>query len=169
MATLFYTAKFDPFLSFDCSGLEGVGRDQILPSGNLAQAQCSVFQQPSYLQSPTLSSTSTSPLREIQRNRQQQQDQSSQGSLNSRGLSHPAQMPPLPTQPLPLQQHPIALNEEEFHNSAAESKNQPTRSPPGSGKPYHCGECKKSFSTQSGFAKHEQLHSNNQVLYGHYP
>ena len=33
-------AKFDPFLSLDCAGVEGVGakgRDQILPSGNLGR------------------------------------------------------------------------------------------------------------------------------------
>ena len=39
MASLRYAAKFDPFLSLDCARVEGVGaqgRDQILPSGNLA-------------------------------------------------------------------------------------------------------------------------------------
>ena len=38
MAPLRYAAKFDPFLSLDCARVEGVGegRDQILPSGNLA-------------------------------------------------------------------------------------------------------------------------------------
>lgn len=30
-------------------------------------------------------------------------------------------------------------------------------------KPYHCGECKKSFATQSGHAKHLQLHCTNQI------
>ena len=30
-------------------------------------------------------------------------------------------------------------------------------------KPFHCHECKKSFSTQSGFAKHQQLHCSNQI------
>ena len=119
-------------------------------------AQCSAFQ-PSTLQSPTLSSTcatSPKPLKEIQRNRQS---------------NHPAQMPPLPTQPLPLQRHQIAAFEEELHNSAAVESRLPARNPSaaaangGSNKPYHCGECKKSFSTQSGFAKHEQLHSNNQI------
>ena len=34
MASLGYAAKFDPFPSLDCAGVEGVG-DQILPSGNL--------------------------------------------------------------------------------------------------------------------------------------
>ena len=34
MAPLRYTAKFDPFLSLDCAGVEGVGA-QILPSGYL--------------------------------------------------------------------------------------------------------------------------------------
>ena len=28
---------------------------------------------------------------------------------------------------------------------------------------YNCLECKKSFSTQSGFSKHQQLHSSNQI------
>ena len=101
-------------------------------------AQCSSAFQPSTLQSPTLSSTCTTsptPLREIQHNRQ------------SPTAAH-AQMPPLPTQPLPLQQQ-----QELQHNSSSSN----------SSKPYHCAECKKSFSTQSGFAKHEQLHSNNQI------
>ena len=38
MAPLHYTAKFDSFLSLDCTGVEdgeAQGRDQILPSGNL--------------------------------------------------------------------------------------------------------------------------------------
>merc|ERR1712140_79046 len=30
-------------------------------------------------------------------------------------------------------------------------------------KPYHCGDCKKSFATQSGHAKHLQLHCTNQI------
>jgi len=30
-------------------------------------------------------------------------------------------------------------------------------------KPYNCGECKKSFATQSGHAKHLQLHCTNQI------
>ena len=30
-------------------------------------------------------------------------------------------------------------------------------------KPYHCSDCKKSFATQSGHAKHLQLHCNNQI------
>ena len=30
-----YAVKFDPFLSLDCASVEGVGRNQILPSGNL--------------------------------------------------------------------------------------------------------------------------------------
>ena len=30
-------------------------------------------------------------------------------------------------------------------------------------KPYHCGECKKSFATSSGHAKHLQLHCTNQI------
>ena len=30
-------------------------------------------------------------------------------------------------------------------------------------KPFHCHDCKKSFSTQSGFAKHQQLHCSNQI------
>jgi len=30
-------------------------------------------------------------------------------------------------------------------------------------KPFHCHECKKSFSTASGFAKHQQLHCSNQI------
>ena len=55
-----------------------------------------------------------------------------------------------------LQHRQIALSEEE-------SKIEPTRSPLGSSEPYHHGECKTSFSTQSGFAKHEQLHSDNQI------
>ena len=122
--------------------------------------QCSVFQ-PSNLQSPTLSSTcmtSPKPLKEIQRNRQS---------------NHPAQMPQLPTQPLP--EFPLP----EFHNSDESklqsrnhhpgslqnpgSQNPGSQNPGNSIKPYHCSECKKSFSTQSGFAKHEQLHSNNQI------
>ena len=43
MAPLRYTAKLDPFLSLDCTRVDGgchnprKGRDQILPSGNLAQ------------------------------------------------------------------------------------------------------------------------------------
>ena len=40
MAPPRYAAKFDPFLSLDCTWVEGVGerkgRDPILPSGNLA-------------------------------------------------------------------------------------------------------------------------------------
>ena len=36
MAPLGYTAKFDQFLSLDCARVEGRGRDQILPYGNLA-------------------------------------------------------------------------------------------------------------------------------------
>ena len=39
-----YAAKFDPFLSFDCARVEGMGdarkgRDQILPSGNLVEGR----------------------------------------------------------------------------------------------------------------------------------
>ena len=41
MAPLRYAAKFGPFLSLDCARVKGswgcIGRDQILPSGNLAK------------------------------------------------------------------------------------------------------------------------------------
>ena len=32
-----------------------------------------------------------------------------------------------------------------------------------SSKPYQCRECRKGFSTQSGYAKHQQLHCTNQI------
>ena len=32
-------AKFDPFLSLDCAGVEGVGAQSILPSGNLERKE----------------------------------------------------------------------------------------------------------------------------------
>ena len=34
---------------------------------------------------------------------------------------------------------------------------------PTSSKPFQCLECKKGFSTQSGYAKHQQLHCTNQI------
>ena len=30
-------------------------------------------------------------------------------------------------------------------------------------KAFHCHNCKKSFSTQSGFVKHQQLHGSNLI------
>ena len=60
---------------------------------------------------------------------------------------HPVMQPCQP-QPSPLQPRGILTE-----NS---SVNKPK-------KPYHCTECKKSFATQSGHAKHLQLHCNNQI------
>ena len=34
---------------------------------------------------------------------------------------------------------------------------------PSGDKAFHCPDCKKSFSTQSGFAKHQQLHGSNLI------
>jgi uncharacterized Zn-finger protein len=136
--------------------MKSVFTPTVLPSTALPPLPCpmSVFQ-PLNLQSPTLSSTCPKPLKEIQRNRQ----------------SH--QFPPLPTQPLPPQESNTFLHPA-FHQS--ENNVSPASAAPASSngsaklsktlpadKPYHCTECRKSFSTQSGYAKHEQLHCNNQI------
>jgi len=96
--------------------------------------------------------------------------------------------PALPQQPAPLQEvqsnlqlssrPPFALPGSPWHQPNLPSS--PPVSPPhfhhttftcenteeGSGasdKTFHCHDCKKSFSTQSGFAKHQQLHGSNQI------
>ena len=51
-----------------------------------------------------------------------------------------------------------------FRHSVFKSENIEEQSCSGArDKPFHCHECKKSFSTQSGFAKHQQLHCSNQI------
>lgn len=63
--------------------------------------------------------------------------------------------PPSDTRiPIKLPQHPVSPNN---HTVLKEtSLNKPK-------KPYQCQECKKSFATQSGHAKHAQLHCTNQI------
>ena len=96
------------------------------------------------------------PLKEIKSN----------GHLQSANL-------PLPHQPFflsPQQQPAAALfspsstenvqtfspeHEEAFHTKSSSSKS--------SKKPFFCSECKKGFSTQSGYVKHQQMHSTNQI------
>lgn len=58
----------------------------------------------------------------------------------------------------PVLPAPVGILKESSTNVLKESSalNKPK-------KPYHCGECKKSFATQSGHAKHLQLHCNNQI------
>lgn len=95
--------------------------------------------------------------------------------------------PALPQQPAPLQEvqsnlqlssrPPFALPGS-WHQPALQSS--PPVSPPHfhhttftcenteevsgtNDKTFHCHDCKKSFSTQSGFAKHQQLHGSNQI------
>ena len=58
--------------------------------------------------------------------------------------------------PIKLPQHPVLPQSspvlKESHQNGQKAK-----------KPYQCGECKKSFATQSGHAKHLQLHCTNQI------
>ena len=66
-----------------------------------------------------------------------------------------------PRQPfatIKLPQHPVLQPISNNCNILKESsvQNKPK-------KPYHCIECKKSFATQSGHAKHLQLHCTNQI------
>ena len=122
------------------------------------------------------------PLKEIQTNQQPLLQPQQQG-----------QIPPLPLFPLPSLASPsIAMptavtttsNETKFQHPVFQTENLPRLpskpvSPPTSStltsrrpskaatansqKPFHCAECKKSFSTQSGYAKHQQLHGSNQI------
>ena len=64
----------------------------------------------------------------------------------------PAQLPPPAA--APLFRHSVFTSENLEEGSGARD---------GRDKPLHCRECKKSFSTQSGFAKHQQLHCSNQI------
>ena len=50
-----------------------------------------------------------------------------------------------------------------FRHSVFKSENIEESCSGARDKPFHCHECKKSFSTQSGFAKHQQLHCSNQI------
>ena len=58
--------------------------------------------------------------------------------------------------------HTNQANKPLFRHSIFTSENIEEGSATGD-KPFHCHECKKSFSTQSGFAKHQQLHCSNQI------
>ena len=55
--------------------------------------------------------------------------------------------------PAPLFRHSVFKSENIEENGCSGARD----------KPFHCHECKKSFSTQSGFAKHQQLHCSNQI------
>jgi hypothetical protein len=76
------------------------------------------------------------------------------------------QLPQHPIQPFALKerhlhQHPVqAFVLKERHQNSDSSLTSSNKS---KRKPYHCGECKKSFATQSGHAKHLQLHCTNQI------
>ncbi len=140
------------------------------------------------LQSPTLSSTCRSPLtavsaqtplREIQSNRQQQHHQL-RLSLPQEPVPRflPQHCPPPPQHflPLPSPNSVSSLSPSENISSFAHPSirgNIPAPSQPAktssqskkskANKPYSCDECRKAFSTQSGYDKHKQLHCNNQV------
>lgn len=66
-----------------------------------------------------------------------------------------------PLTAIKLPQHPvlpsICRTSEPLRETTASNSNIKIK------KPYHCSECKKSFATQSGHAKHLQLHCNNQI------
>jgi uncharacterized Zn-finger protein len=113
------------------------------------------------LQSPTVASSTCNlvmPLRELQSNCQ----------------LAPVQ---LPTVPLPLGSSGLPHSTSPFEHPAfssenlasvrkksrGESRRSSLASPSAGAKPFHCAECRKSFSTQSGHAKHLQLHCNNQI------
>ena len=59
--------------------------------------------------------------------------------------------------PSPVPSHQI------YQNSIFSSNTDPLRASNENIETYNCHECKKSFSTQSGFSKHQQLHSSNQI------
>ena len=104
--------------------------------------------------SPSLQAT---PLKEIQSNRQQQ-DPYPQVPLPLCLPQQPLPPPPLPPQTssadvaasVPKFTHPVFKNSENKGKSRAN-------------KPFACLECKKSFSTQSGYAKHRQLHCDDRI------
>ena len=102
--------------------------------------------------------------------------------------SRPHHFPALPQQPAPLQEvqsnlqlssrPPFALpgswhqpsltssppvSPPHFHHTVFTCENNDEVSMASSDKTFHCHDCKKSFSTQSGFAKHQQLHGSNQI------
>ena len=77
-----------------------------------------------------------------------------------------------PTAPLPPLPSPPQVSPS-LSQQVSPSLNQQLPSPvvsssscdhkPKTTKPYACLECKKGFSTQSGYAKHQQLHCSNQI------
>jgi len=111
------------------------------------------FQTQSHTSVPFLSlPQQPAPLKEVQSNLQlSTKPPFSVTSLSK--LQSPASwhQPVATSSPTPLFQHSIFTCENIEDGSSAGDK------------PFHCHECKKSFSTQSGFAKHQQLHCSNQI------
>eukprot|EP00095_Tigriopus_kingsejongensis_P000928 maker-scaffold635_size121629-snap-gene-0.7 protein:Tk00928 transcript:maker-scaffold635_size121629-snap-gene-0.7-mRNA-1 annotation:"unnamed protein product" len=138
----------------------------------------------SFLQSPTLSSTTCagshpssfstpSPLREIQSNRQHTMPTLPLQPIshaNTNALCHPpAQVtrflhPAFHSENLAVLSTPSEKNKASSVLPASSvNKRLPMHGFKGKDKPFRCLECKKSFSTRSGYAKHEQLHCTNQI------
>jgi len=91
--------------------------------------------------------------------------------LSCNKLQHmPNGFPSIPILHTPLREIQSYLNSEADHRpksvmtkplSGLENQVPSNKKP--SSKAYHCSECKKGFSTQSGFIKHDELHKSNQI------
>ena len=96
------------------------------------------------------------PLREVKSNLQLNQTKPP-FSLAGKIKTEPVSWHLSPLSPL------SSSNNSLFRHTAFTSENIVESSSAVKDKPFHCHECKKSFSTQSGFAKHQQLHCSNQI------
>ena len=108
-------------------------------------------------------SNSTQPLQQHQQHQQQLSHQSQQ---NSSRLSLPFS-PPSPFQICNSSNTTLRISRlllpstspgfEHTHLQTSPTESKPTK------KPFFCLECKKGFSTQSGYIKHQELHRANQI------
>ena len=100
------------------------------------------------------------PLKEVQSNLQL----SVKPPFSLSSLSKPVQLGGSGTWHQPVQEPPLSPTNPLFRHSIFTCENTEDGST-GGDKPvsFQCHECKKSFSTQSGFAKHKQLHCSNQI------
>ena len=107
-----------------------------------------IFNHPASLPAPSWA-YNVAPLKEIRTNSQQ----------NSASPQQPHQPFYLPTQPC-LFSPSSSENLQSLSPKTEVTASKPAKS---SKKPYFCSECKKGFSTQSGFVKHQQMHNTNQI------